>query len=233
MNSHYTYLLLDVLSVAFPFLLSFDKKVAFYKSWKYLFPAMFIVGLFFIIWDVLFTYKGVWGFNPIYITGIKLFNLPLEEVLFFICVPYSCVFIYEVCNAYIKRDLIGANAKYISVIISLLCLVICILFYNKTYTIVNVGISMLLVIFATFICQFKNLGRFYVAYVVSLFPFLICNGILTSLPIVTYNNNENMNLRIYTIPFEDTLYCLSLLLSTILLMDYFKHKHLKTNLHNS
>ena len=233
MNSHYTYLLLDVLSVAFPFLLSFDKKVAFYKTWKYLFPAMFIVGLFFIAWDVLFTAKGVWGFNTVYITGVNLFNLPIEEVLFFVCVPYSCVFIYEVCNAYIKKDPIGTNAKYISIIISLVCLVICILYYNKTYTIINVGISFLLVIFASFIYQFKKLGRFYLAYIVSLIPFLICNGILTALPVVIYNNNENMDFRIYTIPFEDTLYCLSLLLSTILLMDYFKQKHLKTNLYNN
>ena len=78
MNSHLTYLFLDILSVIFPFLLSFDKKVAFYKTWKYLFPAMFIVGLFFIVWDMLFTAKGVWGFNPAYISGIHIFNLPIE-----------------------------------------------------------------------------------------------------------------------------------------------------------
>ena len=233
MNSHYTYLILDILSVAFPLLLSFDKKVAFYKTWRYLFPAMFIVGLFFVAWDVLFTAKGVWGFNSAYITGIHVFNLPIEEVLFFVCVPYSCVFIYEVCNAYIKRDLIGAYAKHISIIISLVCLVICILFYDKTYTIVNIGISLLLVLFATFKYQFKKLGRFYVAYLVSLIPFLLCNGILTALPIVTYNNNENMAIRIYTIPVEDTLYCLSLLLSTILLMSYFKQNHLKKKLHTT
>jgi lycopene cyclase domain-containing protein len=101
------------------------------------------------------------------------------------------------------------------------------LFYNKTYTIVNVGICLLLILFATFIYQFKNLGRFYIAHLVSLIPFLICNGILTALPVVTYNNDENMALRIYTIPLEDTLYCLSLLLSTILLMDFFKQRDFK------
>lgn len=227
MNSHYTYLLLDIVSVAFPFLLSFDKKVTFYKTWKYLFPSMVIVGLFFLAWDILFTSKGVWGFNPEFITGKYLFNLPIEEVLFFICVPYSCVFIYEVCNAYIKRDLLGNYSKLISIIISLVCIVICFLFYNKTYTIVNVGICLLLILFATFIYQFENLGRFYIAYLVSLIPFLICNGILTALPVVTYNNDENMALRIYTIPLEDTLYCLSLLLSTILLMDFFKQRDFK------
>ena len=73
----------------------------------------------------------------------------------------------------------------------------------------------------------RNLGRFYLAYFVSLIPFLICNGILTALPIVTYNDEENMAIRLFTIPLEDVFYCLSLLLSTVLLMDYFKEK--KTN----
>lgn len=224
MNSHYTYLLLNIASVIFPFLLSFDKKVAFYKTWKYLFPAMLISGLFFILWDVLFTAKGVWGFNAEYITGVYIVNLPLEEVLFFICVPYSCVFIYEVFNAYVKRDVLGTCATRISILISILSLVTCILFYDKTYTIVNAGICLGLVLFATFVYKFRNLGRFYLAYFVSLVPFLICNGVLTALPVVTYNNNENMAIRLFTIPLEDVFYCLSMLLSSVLLMEYFKSR---------
>lgn len=225
MNSHYTYLALDIASVLFPLALSFDKKVAFYKLWKYLFPAMLISGVFFILWDVLFTAQGVWGFNPEYITGINLFNLPIEEVLFFVCVPYSCVFIYEVFNAYVKRDVLGTCGTRISILISVLSLITCVLFYDKTYTIVNAGICLVLVLFATFPYRFRNLGRFYLAYFVSLIPFLICNGILTSLPIVTYNDAENMGIRLFTIPLEDVFYCLSLLLSTVLLMDYFKNKN--------
>lgn len=227
MNSHYTYLILDIASVLFPLALSFDKKVAFYKLWKYLFPSMFITGVFFILWDVLFTAQGVWGFNPDYITGINIFNLPIEEILFFVCVPYSCVFIYEVFNAYVKRDVLGACGKRISILISVLSIVTCILFYDKTYTIVNAGICLALVLFTTFPYRFRNLGRFYLAYFVSLIPFLICNGILTALPIVTYNDEENMAIRLFTIPLEDVFYCLSLLLSTVLLMDYFKERNIK------
>lgn len=223
MNSHYTYLVLDIASVLFPLALSFDKKVAFYKLWKYLFPAMLISGVFFILWDILFTAQGVWGFNPKYITGIYIFNLPLEEVLFFVCVPYSCVFIYEVLNVYVKRDVIGCPNP-ISTIIIILSLALCIIYYDKTYTLVNAGICFLLLLFAALIYKFKNFGRFYLAYFVSLIPFLICNGILTVLPIVTYNDNENMAIRLFTIPVEDVLYCLSLLLSTVLLMNYFKNR---------
>ena len=225
MNSHYTYLVLDIASVLFPLALSFDKKVAFYKSWKYLFPAMLISATFFIGWDVLFTAQGVWGFNPEYITGIYVFNLPLEEVLFFVCVPYSCVFIYEVFNAYVARDVLGTCGTKISILLSILSLIACVFFYDKTYTLVNAGICLALVLFATFPYKFRNLGRFYLAYFVSLVPFLICNGILTALPIVTYNDNENMAIRLFTIPLEDVFYCLSLLLSTVLLMDYFKNRN--------
>ena len=68
------------------------------------------------------------------------------------------------------------------------------------------------------------MGRFFLAYFISLIPFLICNGILTALPVVIYNNSENMNIRLYSIPLEDTLYGLSLMLLPILIMDYFKSK---------
>lgn len=227
MSTHYTYLILDILCILFPFLLSFDKKVTFYKTWKYLFPAIFITGAFFILWDALFTEQGVWGFNPKYITGINLFNLPIEEVLFFICVPYACVFIYEVVKAYFKRDVLGTCGTKISILISVISLVTCVLFYDRIYTIVNAGICLAVVVFGTLVYKFKNLGRFYLAFFISLIPFLLCNGILTSLPIVTYNDAENMGIRIYTIPLEDAFYCLSLLLGNILLMEFFKQKHTK------
>ena len=52
----------------------------------------------FIPWDIYFTAKGVWDFNPNFIIDVKFLYLPIEEWLFFIIVPYACVFIYEVLN---------------------------------------------------------------------------------------------------------------------------------------
>ena len=94
------YLYLDLLVIAFPLLLSFDKKVAYFKTWKYLFPAILIIGAFFVLWDMQFTRMNIWSFNQKYLLGIYMYNLPIEEVLFFIVVPFSCVFIYEVLKAY-------------------------------------------------------------------------------------------------------------------------------------
>ena len=221
MDTHYTYLILNLACIFFPFILSFDKKIAYYKLWKPLFIGILISAAFFILWDILFTKLGVWSFNPTYIIGIYIFNLPIEEILFFITVPYACIFIYEVVNGYTKRDVIGCGKPY-SVVISVICLVLIILFHDKTYTLVNASICLIMLLYAAFIYKSQNLGRFFLAYFISLIPFLICNGLLTALPVVIYNNNENMNLRLFTIPLEDTLYGLSLMLIPILIMDYFK-----------
>ena len=117
--------------------------------------------------------------------------------------------------------MIGCGKPY-SIVISVICLVLIILFHDKTYTLVNASICLIMLLYAAFIYKSQNLGRFFLAYFISLIPFLICNGLLTALPVVIYNNNENMNLRLFTIPLEDTLYGLSLMLIPILIMDYFK-----------
>lgn len=221
MNPHYTYLLTDLLSVIFPLLLSFDKKVAFYRHWRYLLPAILVNAVLFVLWDMYFTKHGVWSFNPDYICGIYLFNLPIEEVLFFIVVPYSCAFIYECLNAYVTKEVV-TRPKLINIIVLVLSLASCILFYDKTYTIVNAGICFVVVFTAAFVYKLRRMGRFYFAFFVALVPFLIFDGLITGLPIVWYNDEENMGIRLFSIPIEDFFYCLSLLLNTVLIMDYFK-----------
>mgnify|MGYP000874934102 FL=1 len=66
-----------LLSFAGPFALSFDRKVAFYKEWRYVFAAALIVAVPFLIWDEFFTRWGVWGFNPTYLLKIYIGQLPL------------------------------------------------------------------------------------------------------------------------------------------------------------
>jgi lycopene cyclase domain-containing protein len=58
------YFILLLLSVSVPLLLSFDKRLQFYKSWKYVFPSIIVVAGIYIAVDVYFTKMGYWGFNP-------------------------------------------------------------------------------------------------------------------------------------------------------------------------
>ena len=78
--SLYSILLLS--SILVPLALSFDKKLQFYKQWKYLFPPVFVVALFYIAFDIYFTKLDVWGFNAHYHSAIVFFTLPIEEPLY-------------------------------------------------------------------------------------------------------------------------------------------------------
>lgn len=211
----YIYLYLNIFTILFPLALSFDKKVAFFKSWYALFPAILLNAVFFIVWDVWFTKAGIWGFNEAYLTGIYFFNLPLEEILFFITVPYACVFIYDVLNAYIRKDLLRPYAKGIAVGLLFILPIIVIFNMERLYTSITFSLLALMHLVHLKFFSDKLLGRFYLAYLVHLIPFLLVNGVLTYLPIVWYNDNYNLGLRIISIPVEDSLYSMLMLLLTI------------------
>ena len=224
-----TYLLINFLTVLFPVILSFDKRVRFFQSWKYIFPGLFISGLLFLFWDYLFTIYGVWSFNPDYVKGIYFLNLPLEEILFFVTVPFACIFIYECLNYYIKRDLLEFVSVCITYLLITLCAVLLVLFYDRVYSLITYGLLLVILLIAQFVLRLKFLSRFYLAYLVSLIPFYIVNGLLTSIPVVMYNNEENMAFRVGTIPFEDHFYSMAMLLLNIMFFEYFRNRAKKVH----
>lgn len=218
----FTYLFLDLFTLLGPLALSFDKKVAFYTKFKSLFVSIFITALLFIIWDILFTQSGVWGFNPEYLTGLYLYNLPVEEVLFFVVVPFACLFIYECCISYKISFFKERSVEKYFYILATLILIIGLVNYNKWYTFVTFcGFAMLLFLS---IKRIENKNEFLSSYIISLIPFLIVNGVLTYLPVVWYNNNENLGIRIVSIPIEDTMYGFFLIYLNKLWMDLMQRK---------
>lgn len=219
-----TYLLINFLTVLFPVILSFDKRVRFYRNWKYIFPGLFITGLLFLFWDYLFTVYGVWSFNPDYVIGIYILDLPFEEILFFVTVPFACIFIYECLNYYIRKDLLKRISLIISYSLMIMSAFLVIAYYDRVYTLITFGLLAGVLIIAEFVFKSSFLSRFYLAYLVSLIPFYIVNGILTSIPVVMYNDAENMGFRAGTIPFEDHFYSMSMLLINILLFEYFRKR---------
>jgi lycopene cyclase domain-containing protein len=227
LNNHYTYFLILCCSLAGPLALSFDKKVSFYKKWKYLFPAILLPALFYIIWDIFFTAKNVWSFNEHYITGIKLINLPVEEVLFFFVVPYCCLFVYECIRCYFPQLKNKSTGNTILQLLAVVLFVAGIIFYQKKYTAYTFIFT---AIFIAFIFLRKKYFKYFdatsflVAYIIILIPFLIVNGFLTAIPVVLYNNAENLGIRIYTIPFEDVFYGMLLVLMNISIYEKLQRK---------
>lgn len=219
-----TYLLINFLTILFPLLLSFDKKVHFYTRWKHLFPALLLSGIVFLFWDHLFTVYEVWSFNPDHIIGLYLFELPIEEILFFLTVPFACVFVYECLNAYVRRDLLRSATPYLTGALILLCIVLLLKYHDRVYSLITFGLLGAMLLFVQFAAKPVWLSRFYLAFIVSLIPFYLVNGLLTSIPVVLYNDAENMAFRIGTIPLEDHFYSLAMLLLNVYLYEYFKKR---------
>ena len=185
---------------------------------------MAITGLVFLFWDVLFTIKGVWSFNSEYITGIKFFELPLEEILFFLTVPFSCIFIYACLNYYVKWSIPANISRWISAFIIFLSGLMIGFYPDRIYTVVTFSLLLVLLILLQYVYKLAWLKRFYMAYIVSLLPFYIVNGVLTAIPIVLYNNAENMGKRVGSIPVEDHFYSMALLVMNVGFFEYFKSK---------
>lgn len=211
-------------TLAGPLLLSFDKRVSYYKKWKFLPFPLLITTVYFVIWDSYFTKHHVWNFSDTYTLGYKILLLPVEEWLFFIFVPFACLFIYECANYYIKEDFLKKYAYRINAGILIIISITAILNIHKTYTAFNFISAAVLMAYVQFISKPHWLGRFYIGYFISLIPFFIINGVLTYLPVVTYNNAENLGIRLFTIPIEDTIYCLLLLLMNVIMYEWVKEK---------
>jgi len=207
----YYYLLIDFFTILFPFLLSFDKKVAFYKSWKPIFKGLLAGGLIFLIWDHFFTINNIWSFNPKYISGIHIASLPIEEVLFFILIPYACLFIWHCVEAYFPKTIGLKFSKYVWIGLSLFSVLVLVTYHERMYTLVTFSLLLLISIYFTWKEKPWH-SSFIIAYIISLIPFFIVNGLLTSIPIVLYNDMENVAFRWGTIPFEDSFYMLALLM---------------------
>jgi len=226
------YFWIIILSFSGPFFLSFDKKVHYYKKWKYLIPAILPVALAFVLWDDFFTKKEIWGFTPEHLQGIYLSKLPIEEVLFFVVIPYNCVFIYEVLQAYFPTIKLKNITKAFAFFFALSGLILTTWFLDNWYTSVACGLTAILTIGFYFIYKVKWFQWYAFAYLVALIPFLIVNGILTGIstenPVVWYSESHIMGLRIITIPFEDLYYNYALFLPIIALYEFFKAKFRKS-----
>lgn len=210
------YLLVDFFTVIIPLLYSFHPKIKFYKTWKYFFVASVLVGVIFIIWDSVFTQLGVWNFNPRYVTGIYFFKLPLEEILFFICIPFSCVFTYYCLDKFYNLGWNQETEKVFCIIFSLTLLITGLVFIDRLYTSVTFISTAIVCLVLKFVFKIDWFGKAVSVYVILLIPFLIVNGILTgtgiSESVVRYNNSENLNFRILTIPVEDVFYGFEMIL---------------------
>ncbi len=223
----YTYLLIDLACLSMPLALSFLKKWPFYKVFPQFLKANLLVGIPFLIWDELFTEAKIWGFNPDYLTGIYLGNLPLEEILFFFCIPYACVFTYFAVTQLWPSLTLSSTDKPVKIGLLLICTVA--FFINPTHLYTSITAASLFAVVLFTLLRNIPLGLIFFGYLLISPFFLLSNGILTGSfldePIVWYDDNHNLGKRIFTIPYEDFFYGFLLVGSQCLLLNWFSKKN--------
>ncbi|MEZ4841987.1 MAG: lycopene cyclase domain-containing protein [Flavobacteriaceae bacterium] len=220
------YLFLNIASFSVPFLYSFEKRMNFIKWWKEVFLSIIIVAIIFITWDIIFTVNGVWGFNEKYLVGIHIFNLPLEEWLFFICIPYACIFTHYAFQYFFPQVRLSIKVTNgITLVILITLLVVILVNHDKAYTFYNYLFLIVLLLYSL-VAKIEQLRVFYITFSIILIPFFIINGILTGSfideQVVWYNNYENLGIRIGTIPVEDMGYAFTMLFVAIIFIERFK-----------
>lgn len=206
----FTYLLIEFFTIIICFIASFHSKIKFYKHFGSFLISSAIVATPFIIWDVIFTAKGVWWFNLNYTTALVIAGLPIEEWLFFFCIPFACVFTFF---CFEKFNLLK-NVSVLNNVIVFVCFIFLtvasLLFYQKSYTIVTSVFTLCTLLYLHFIAKIEWLGKATIVYFILMPGFFAVNGVLTGSgiehPIVNYNSNEFLNVRMFTIPVEDAVY---------------------------
>jgi lycopene cyclase domain-containing protein len=166
----------------------------------------------FTIWDSMVTGRH-WWFNPEYVSGLYIAGLPLGEWLFFVSVPFSVLFIWEIFSVKTEHR-ISEKLKIIKFLLMCLSIFgIVFWFMGKEYT--------ALVLFALSITGFVDwrlktevLARpnTYIYLSIVFLLNLVFNGYLTARPIVLYDAQYQLNFRIYTVPVEDVFYGFALIL---------------------
>lgn len=239
-ETSYLYLILHAFILIPIIALSFDRRVAFYKKWKYLIPAILIVGGLFIIWDFIYTKVGVWGFSHHYTLAARILYLPIEEWLFFLSAPFACVFIHECLRYYFPTDIFKSADKAITFGLAFILLILGILTWGRLYTSFTCIATSILMLAHYF--SFQNSFRtfFYKTQLVSFIPFILINGVLTGsvtkTPIVQYCRQEMLGIRFITIPVEDFVYCFMMLFSVVTVYEYLmsrKAANNKANVHTT
>ena len=191
---------------------------------------MLLVAIPFILWDVLFTQWGIWGFNDRYLVGGEIWGLPFEEIAFFICIPFACLYTYHCFNLFWGTRFQSKPWK-IHWLIPLICVFFLMIGWDGWYTRWTAIGLLCFYLIHLLVWKSPYLNLFLVAYSILLIPFLITNGVLTGTwiegEVVWYNPAHHIGVRLGTIPVEDVFYGFMMVLGSVTVSEKLKVQRLK------
>ncbi len=205
------YFWLDLIIVAFPLTLSFDRTVWFVRRWPAALASAALVAVPYLAWDSLMSMHGAWGFADRWAGTLRLLWLPPGEYAFFLSVPFACLFVHEVVRSYVPEKA-ARTTRLPWFIMAAAIGAAAFLVRGRLYTSTVLAATALFFVSAATVAPAALSRRsFWLSILVSYAPFLLANGLLTGLPVVTYSREAILGPRIISIPVEDFLYSFSLL----------------------
>ena len=99
----YQYLLLMAACLLVTLPLEFVLGARVYRRPKRLLLALVPTVVLFSAWDVLGIVRDHWGYNPRFVSGIRVGLMPLEELVFFVTVPICGLLTYEAVGQVLRR----------------------------------------------------------------------------------------------------------------------------------
>ena len=218
----FEYLIFNIFVLSGPLFLGLLRPFYFVDKWLFVFISITLAAIPFIIWDILVT-GSHWTFNEDFILGLQIAKLPVEEWLFFITVPFACLFTWEMLVRRMDKKTIFKSNQW-RILLFIFPIFGLLLFRNGyEYT----GLVLIFIGIASLLDQFFGTKlllqpRFYIFILfISIFN-LIFNGYLTGRPVVVYGEAYQLGLRITTIPIEDFGYGFALLFLNIIIYEKLK-----------
>ncbi len=209
------YLLFDLLILVGPLALSLMPRHDFLARARSIAIATLAVAVPFVVWDSAVA-GSHWWFDDRYTLGIELFGLPIEEVLFFVAVPYACAFSWETLIQGAKARAKLSPWLYAMPAVALLAGVGVLMGGGPGYT----GLTLLALGLAGGLDHMLGTGllrmpRYWAfAGLVTVFTGAF-NSYLTWRPVVHYGEAHQLGFRVGTIPIEDFGYGLALCTATV------------------
>ncbi len=216
------YLLFNILIISGPLALSIDRRVRYIKNWGLAFLASVSTLVPYIIWDALVTGRH-WWFNHQYTLDVRLFGLPIAEWLFFITVPFACLFIWEIIIYFRPRRTIQFFNNVRLLWMFVIPIGTWLFWFGKEYT----GIVLVVLAVVLLLDKFLKTDiildqRAFIFFPILIGLMLVFNGYLTARPVVLYDPSYQLNVRIFTIPIEDFFYGISHILLTVMVYTKLK-----------
>lgn len=216
MNPKYLYVSIDALCLLVPAGLSLHSKIKFSKVLGDALLAIAIAALLFILWDGVLIYAGIRNVNSAYTLGINLLGIPIEDMLFFFCVPCAGLSAYFALNQLIEKDHLFPHQELITSVLIVVLLIFGLYNIDKAYTGSAFLVTGLFLAASLLKLRMRFMGRFYFAFAVVFIPIVIINSILTgtflSQAIISYDNHQLLGFRFGSTPLEDVVLAMLLLL---------------------